>query len=134
MKVDSVREELLDPDPERLHCLRCHSNYFEKNNTTKACKVTHDVLEEEPDYKVGDEYTYSCSSCGASGTCSSGDWPPYHEDDCFIGTHTTEEEDVSYGTTTPYCSEELGCYEYSDDDDDSDDNDDDNDDNGNDDG
>ena len=69
-KLDNPSQELADSlslvltglqKPEMLHCLRCHKDYFEDDNTDTICQMPHDD-EEERDSE--DIYTARWPCCG----------------------------------------------------------------------
>lgn len=73
--------------PERLHCVRCHQNYFEVDNTDRSCQIEHDdesaVVE-----RAGGEYEtlYGCCDRTVEGKGDMG--PPAGW--CFEGSHTSD--------------------------------------------
>jgi hypothetical protein len=46
------------------HCARCHEIYRERDNVGKACRIEHEVFNDEPVDCGGDIYRYKCKSCG----------------------------------------------------------------------
>ena len=89
----------------RLHCVRCHSKYTEKENGLKACVITHEDMDPGQEFMGGrpHEYKYTCYGCG-HWVYDDDTWPKV----CFQGKHTTKPEEVNYGTTTEEC-EDRGC-------------------------
>lgn len=71
-----------------LHCLRCHKDYVESENTNKSCKIYHslDVMIEEC---VDGIHVHKCNGCGEKrNTDCEGN--VMFEECAFKGRHTTE--------------------------------------------
>lgn len=98
--------------PERLHCVRCHRNYFEVDNTDRSCQIDHDdesaVVE-----RVGGEYEtlYGCCDRTVKGEGDMG--PP--DGWCYEGEHTTDPirarfraDSTPRDTMLPPCTKRCG--------------------------
>ncbi|KAI0265822.1 hypothetical protein BC834DRAFT_154263 [Gloeopeniophorella convolvens] len=75
--------------PPLLHCVRCHKNYTDVENTGRACYVQHD--DDEPEYELAYNYRSKWQTrwrcCDRAVDGYDGDEP---EGGCFEGMHTTD--------------------------------------------
>ena len=106
LDVEEAEEIALDPDPKILHCVRCHRSFMEWDNHMTACNVTHQytfstVQVEECHDGSGHEHILRCTSCKATAY----DFPLPRI--CFVGQHTTDPDEVNYGSSTLPCDEEC---------------------------
>jgi hypothetical protein len=89
--------------PTSLHCVRCHGTYDPRKNTNTSCKTEHD---DEPvmwKQKSGSGcYMYQYNCCDQT-------FPGYDEPPevgfCFVGKHTTDPNEVSYGSNNVFSCE-----------------------------
>lgn len=91
---------------EELHCVRCHTTYKEKNNTTKSCRIDHDY--ENYEHSMGG-VEYTCDCCGATSFEETAGNGFDEETYCFIGEHTTDEDDIDYEEINSESCKESGC-------------------------
>jgi hypothetical protein len=90
--LSTILSPLASAATTKLHCVRCHKSYFEHDNNTKACRITHDGRAEgvwNDDYDEDAMVEERC--CGLV----------YAEDDvpskwCIVREHTTKVEEVNY--------------------------------------
>ncbi|KAG8701334.1 hypothetical protein FRC09_005429 [Ceratobasidium sp. 395] len=91
--IQSLLAPLLESITAQLHCVRCHKQYTEPTNYESACAVEHGRDADSEKIGVG-MYRFTFSCCGevvenSSFDLSIGDF-------CFVGSHTTDEEEVDY--------------------------------------
>ena len=104
--VDEARRLALDPAPKKVHCVRCHQLFKERDNHQSACTVMHTCASYEiiQDWDGRDRET--CTSC--DWISEKYDRMPIMPDICFKGMHTTDQDRVEYGSTIESC-EEIQC-------------------------
>ncbi|KAL1747278.1 hypothetical protein HDZ31DRAFT_72381 [Schizophyllum fasciatum] len=94
LEASPVNQEVLDffkdmAPPPLLHCLRCHSDYFDVENTPTSCRVPHDdesTLVERVGGGRGYETLWQC--CGKTTEGDGDQGPP--DGWCYEGEHTTD--------------------------------------------
>lgn len=74
----------LSPPPQ-LHCVRCHSSFFELSNTDTSCRIPHDDESALVD-RAAYETLWGCCGRTVEGTGDMG--PP--DGWCYEGRHTTD--------------------------------------------
>ncbi|KAG2132179.1 hypothetical protein BD769DRAFT_1449212 [Suillus cothurnatus] len=74
----------LSPPPQ-LHCVRCHSSFFELSNTDTSCRIPHDDESALVD-RAAYETLWGCCGRSVEGTGDMG--PPDRW--CYEGRHTTD--------------------------------------------
>ena len=100
---------------DELHCVRCHETFHPNDNGTgkkgtqqQQCIIEHDFDSFDGSRNGGSWYVGRLMCCGADYR-----FHRYYSDDkaspkyCFVGTHTTDPDEVTYNTTTiKICSKE----------------------------
>ncbi|KAL1702445.1 hypothetical protein EV121DRAFT_271759 [Schizophyllum commune] len=94
LEEDPLRMNVLDffkdmAPPPLLHCLRCHSDYYDVENTPTSCRVAHDddsTLVERVGGGRGYETLWQC--CGKTTEGDGDQGPP--DGWCYEGEHTTD--------------------------------------------
>ena len=105
MDVEHAQKVALDKKLKKVHCVRCHDEFFEGDNNSTACVITHDDL--ESDFVEGAlEYKWECSACGES---DYGDCPDDMLEVYFQGHHMTKNSEVQYRGSILTC-EDNGCF------------------------
>jgi len=75
--------------PPKLHCVRCHQNYFELENTDWSCRVPHDdesAIVDRVRTGLGAEYETLWGCCGKTVEGDGDQGPP--DGWCYEGRHT----------------------------------------------
>lgn len=75
--------------PPKLHCVRCHQNYFELENTDWSCRVPHDdesAIVDKVRTGLGAEYETLWGCCGKTVEGDGDQGPP--DGWCYEGRHT----------------------------------------------
>ncbi|KAG8686063.1 hypothetical protein FRC09_014363 [Ceratobasidium sp. 395] len=118
--VQSVLAPLLAASVQPLHCVRCHEEYFESNNTDSSCDVKHKEAEDDEEIVIEDSwkkamYTYPC--CGKRVAVGMG-WELDEDEVCHTTLHTTNPDEVDYEVPGLETCESAGCVSDSGDSDD----------------
>ncbi|KAG8767615.1 hypothetical protein FRC12_006148 [Ceratobasidium sp. 428] len=109
--VQSVLAPLLAASVEPLHCVRCHEEYFESNNTDSSCDVKHEEAVDDEEIVVENYckrymHTYPC--CGERVAVDMG-CDPDQDGICYTTLHTTDPDEVDYEVPGLETCESLGC-------------------------
>ncbi|KAG2130207.1 uncharacterized protein EDB93DRAFT_1180920 [Suillus bovinus] len=100
----------LSPPPQ-LHCVRCHSSFFELSNTDTSCRISHDdesALVDRSAY----ETLWGCCGRSVEGTGDMG--PP--DGWCYEGRHTTDTKRARFRADSTIHDDKLvscsatGCH------------------------
>ncbi|KAF9534647.1 hypothetical protein CPB83DRAFT_888624 [Crepidotus variabilis] len=78
--------------PPSLHCVRCHSSYFDLENSDSSCKIPHDddsAVVQRTRTGVGESMYETLWGCCARTTEGDGDQGP-PDGWCYEGMHTTD--------------------------------------------
>jgi len=88
------REPLVMPSTEKSHCVRCHKDYAEYQNTNQACVIAHwgDL---QRLHKHSDGSTWEWGGCGCTFESDYYDWCDTDES-CYEARHTTDPDEVEY--------------------------------------
>jgi hypothetical protein len=93
ISVISAQAAAVDRTP--LHCVRCHKEYLERDNTIESCEVDH-IYNDDP-IRWNGGHNYTCEECGETfweENAGNG----WDETKCFVGSHTTHRYEVEEGT------------------------------------
>ncbi|KAG8767616.1 hypothetical protein FRC12_006149 [Ceratobasidium sp. 428] len=117
--IQSLLGPLLEKANDPLHCVRCHMEYAEPENSTAACKIEHMEVptwsHSMKKYGARRMYTYPCCNREpqAESRCY---YSTPTEEHCFVGRHTTDPKEVSYydsdsrsGNENIVTCEDVGC-------------------------
>ncbi|KIK43496.1 hypothetical protein CY34DRAFT_803754 [Suillus luteus UH-Slu-Lm8-n1] len=100
----------LSPPPQ-LHCVRCHSSFFDLSNTDTSCRIPHDdesALVDRSAY----ETLWGCCGASVEGTGDMG--PP--DGWCYEGRHTTDTKRARFRADSTIYDDKLsscaatGCH------------------------
>ncbi|KAG1809228.1 hypothetical protein EV424DRAFT_1423348 [Suillus variegatus] len=100
----------LSPPPQ-LHCVRCHSSFFELSNTDTSCRIPHDDESALVD-RAAYETLWSCCGSSVEGTGDMG--PP--DGWCYEGRHTTDTKRARFRADSTIHDDKLfscaatGCH------------------------
>ncbi|KAG2343571.1 hypothetical protein BDR05DRAFT_1059471 [Suillus weaverae] len=100
----------LSPPPQ-LHCVRCHSSFFELSNTDTSCRIPHDDDSALVD-RAAYETLWGCCGGSVEGTGDMG--PP--DGWCYEGRHTTDTKRARFRADSTIHDDKLlscaarGCH------------------------
>lgn len=100
----------LSPPPQ-LHCVRCHSSFFDLSNTDTSCRIPHDDESALVD-RAAYETLWGCCGASVEGTGDMG--PP--DGWCYEGRHTTDTKRARFRADSTIHDDKLvscaatGCH------------------------